>query len=312
MSELIKIGNYILTRPLCGQGSGYSKWGFAYMEDDPDKTEYFIKEFISPVYPDSSSEISSDLRKSIIRGCEKFSAKKSKLYSAINSASNGNIIGVNDFFRFKTRYYIITDKIDISPYDFKAIAKIPLDKKLLLLRVLLYSVKCIHDSGVIHADLKPGNIIIKRTENDFFTAKLIDFDSSFFENEPPDNKDDIQGDPVYLSPETFLCIAGEEASLTTRLDIFSLGIIFHEILCGERPAFDDCYDYIYESVLDGVPPEICPDIPPSIGVMIRLMLSADPMNRPRADEISQALSAASEFCNTSQKKNNYFSKPKSL
>ena len=316
MPELNKISKYILTRPLSGQGSGYSRWGFAVLEGDPSRTEHFIKEFISPVYPDAHSEISSAVRKVIVNGCEAFALKKSRLYSAINSASNGNIIGIEDFFRFRSRYYIITEKINITPYDVAAIARLPLEKKLVLLRVLLNSVKCLHDAGVIHADLKPENIIIKQTKNGFFTAKLIDFDSSFFEDEPPENKDDIQGDPVYLSPETFMCIAGEDAALTTRLDIFSLGIIFHELLCGERPAFDDCYDYIYESVLDGVYPIIGNDVPPAIGVMIKLMLSRNPQNRPRAEEIDEVLAAISgdsrEFAAPPAKKSGYFAPPKAL
>jgi serine/threonine protein kinase len=169
-------------------------------------------------------------------------------------------------------------------------ASLPYDKQLVLLKALLYNIKCIHDAGIVHADLKKDNLIIKRTHNGYFTAKLIDFDISFFENEPP-GKDELQGDMVYLAPETFLRMNGEDIRVTRRADIFALGIIFHEILCGYRPSFPDCYGYIYEAVLDGA--DITADIrlPADMRGMIKSMTAREPQDRPAADRIFRLLSA---------------------
>jgi serine/threonine protein kinase len=280
------IGKYRLTRALCGQNSGYARWGFA----EYGGTEYFIKEFISPVYPGDTSEISKEIRGSLISECLIFEAKKSKLYRAINSASGGNIIGVLDLFRYGSRYYIVTEKVEVIPYDADMTASLPYDKQLVLLKALLYNIKCIHDAGIVHADLKKDNLIIKRTHNGYYTAKLIDFDSSFFENEPP-GKDELQGDMVYLAPETFLRMNGEDIRVTRRADIFALGIIFHEILCGYRPSFPDCYGYIYEAVLDGADITADNRLPADMRGLIKSMTAREPQDRPAADQIFRLLSA---------------------
>jgi len=281
------IGKYRLTTELRGQNSGYARWGFA----EYGGTEYFIKEFISPVYPDETSEISKEMRDAFIADCSVFEAKKSKLYRAINSSSNGNIIGVLDFFRFGCRYYIVTEKVEITPINSSITTSLPYDKQLVLLKALLYNVKCVHDAGIIHADLKPDNLIIKQTQNGYFTAKLIDFDSSFFENEPPDNPDEFQSDMVYLAPETFLRINGDDVRVTGHADIFALGIIFHELICGHRPSFPVCYDYIYEASLDGA--DIISDsrLPDVMRELIRDMTSREPNERPSANNVFERLSA---------------------
>lgn len=277
----VQIGKYRLTSPLRGQNSGYARWGFA----EYGGTEYFIKEFISPVYPDAASEISDEMRSAIIADCLDFEAGKSRLYRAVNASSNGNIIGVLDFFRFGSRYYAVTEKVEIDREGFGAASSLPFDKQVVLLKALLYNVKCIHDAGIIHADLKPDNLLIKRTQNGYFTAKLIDFDSSFFESEPPVNPDDFQGDAVYLAPETFLRISGEDVGVTRKADIFSLGIIFHELISGRRPSVPAGYDYIYEASLDGA--GIMPDgrLPGGIRDLVRDMTGREPDRRPAAAEV---------------------------
>lgn len=275
------IGKYKLTRALIGQNSGYARWGFAAYNG----REYFIKEFISPVYPDPSSPISDEMRAALVADCLNFETRKNRLYSAINASSNGNIIGIREFFRWKSRYYIVTDKVEPESTNINEIAALPLEKKLLLLRVLLYNIKCIHDRSVIHADLKPDNLILKATRNGFFTVKLIDFDSSFFEDDPPVNTDEIQGDMCYLAPETYLRIIGRDIKLTTKADIFALGVIFHEFLCGFRPVLPEGYDYIYETALDGAKVKLYNRLPPKIAALIRKMLSPNPADRPSASEI---------------------------
>ncbi|MDD4773358.1 MAG: protein kinase [Eubacteriales bacterium] len=281
------IGRYRLTVPLSGQNSGYARWGFA----EYDGTEYFIKEFISPVYPDDNSPISREVRDAAIADCVSFEAKKSRLYRAVNAFSSGNIIGVLDFFRFGCRYYIVTEKVEIDPNGASYTRDLPFDRQLVLLKALIYNIKCVHDAGIVHADLKPDNLIIKPTRNGYFTAKLIDFDSSFFENDPPESPDEYQSDMVYLSPETFLRISGEDVRVTRSADIFAMGIIFHELICGHRPALPGGCDYLYEASLDGA--VITPDrgMPPAMRRLIADMTAGEPEKRPRAAGVFERLTA---------------------
>lgn len=71
------------------------------------------------------------------------------------------------------------------------------------------------------------------------------------DNDPPKYEDELGGDQVYLAPEACKFMCGEPVELTCKIDVFSLGIIFHQILAGVLPWFDsEQYDYVFEAVLD--------------------------------------------------------------
>lgn len=285
-NELKIIGGYRLTKPLSSANSGFAKWSFAVK----DGVEYFIKEFICPVYPRVNSPITQEMLKKKIEECEAFYWEKNELYRAINAASNGNIVLVKDFFRFGTRYYLVTDKVEISKIKIGDIASLPFEKKLIILKVLTHSVNSISSKGVVHGDLKPDNILIKQTSAGFYTVKLIDFDSGFFESKQPTNIDNIQGDTVYLAPESFLKIIGENVGLTTKIDVFALGVIFHQYLCGKLPSFSKEYDYLYEAVLDDEEITLDNSIPQYLRDIIEMMLMKDPNQRIGLTSVFSCLS----------------------
>ena len=54
--------------------------------------------------------------------------------------------------------------------------------------------------------------------DEFEAIRLIDLDSGFLRDDPPQNERDLEGDPVYLSPEAFLRMAGQDAPLGPKLD----------------------------------------------------------------------------------------------
>jgi len=285
-NEIKVIGGYKLTKPMSSANSGFAKWSFAVK----DGVEYFIKEFLCPVYPQENSPITQEMLKKKIEECESFYWNKKEIYSAINSASNGNIVLVKDFFRFGTHYYLVTDKVEISKIIIEDIASLPMEKKLLILKVLTHSVNNISSKGIVHGDLKPDNILIKHTSAYFYTVKLIDFDSGFFESKQPENIDGIQGDTVYLAPESYLKIIGEDVMLSAKIDVFSLGIIFHQYLCGKMPVFSKEYDYLYEAVLDDEEITLDSSIPNYLRDIIKMMLIKQPSQRVSLAEVFSYLS----------------------
>ena len=92
---------------------------------------------------------------------------------------------------------------------------------------------------------------------------------------------------VYLAPESLLFIAEEEGGILTRkLDVFALGVLFHQYLSGDLPGFNhEKYDYAFEAVLDGCELEIHPSIPDYFKEILRSMLEREPDKRPNVEEI---------------------------
>lgn len=102
--EVTRINNYSFEKPLTSDNSGFSKWGIGYRGGKA----FFVKEFLSPVYPEEDSAFTEKKKQERIRLCQSFVEKKIKLYSAIREASDGHIVSVEQFFRVGAKFYIST------------------------------------------------------------------------------------------------------------------------------------------------------------------------------------------------------------
>lgn len=278
MNEIIN--GYILEAPFQNQNAGFSRWTYA----SRDGYAYFIKEFMNPIYPCSDS-ISDAVRENRINECRIYEEKKKTLYDAINRAADGNIVRILDFFRYKSHYYITTELIYGENLSFEQICYLDFDTKILLCKSLIHSVSLLHRNKIVHSDLKDSNIIIKRTATGRLVPKIIDFDCSFFEYDPPTDESDLGGDQVYLSPEGCRFICGEDVKLSTKMDVFAIGLLCHQILTGKLPYYDTSeYDYIHEYVLDGNKVIVSQYVPNDLTYIIEKMLLCEPDQRCDLDE----------------------------
>ena len=279
------INGYKIIDKLTTDNSGTAKWGFA----EKNGETVFIKEFLTPVYPYDKNSFLPAMIKSMKSICENFEKSKNKLYNSLRECRNGGVISPIDFFRNKSKYYIVTPKVDMSSIKPESIAQLDLNSRLIVCRVIAYNMMSIHAQKIVHADIKPDNILIKRTITGTYTAKIIDFDSSFFETDLPE-PDDLQCDTVYMSPECFLYMCEAVDSISVKSDIFSLGILFCHYITGAAPDFDtEKYTYLYAAVLDETDICIKADIPENLKSLLLRMLSKDPENRPTIEEVFQNL-----------------------
>lgn len=99
-----------------------------------------------------------------------------------------------------------------------------------ILRGCLEGLSSLHHAGIVHCDLKPSNIMVKRTG----TKKIVDIDSSCKPSEDPPH---LRGTPYYMAPEQHL---GRKVQLQS--DVASLGYVLIEMLTG-RLLFRDCETY---------------------------------------------------------------------
>lgn len=282
--EPVFIGGYELVEPLSTKNSGFSKWGFCKSGDET----LFIKEFLTPVFPENAEQIAPEIRNKRCKECEAWYEKKNRLYGKICEAQNGNLIVPQRFFKDKSHFYIITELVPKCDITFEKCNSLTFEKKILLLKVIASSFSMLASKGIVHADMKPDNLLFKETIKGYYTVKIIDFDASYHVSEPPFG-DDVQGTPEYFAPESFLALIEQPVQLTPKVDVFALGIIFHELLCGEKPKFDSEYSYIYEAVLNDSPLELHQSISPEYQEIIKNMLCKNQEDRWSAGMIFNRL-----------------------
>lgn len=241
------IGNYILETPLSNKDAGCSKWGFG----KKGKTEFFIKEFLTPIYPDENVEMKQTTIERKRSFCREFESHESMIIKKINQASDGNTLRIHEFFRYGTKYYIVTEKVNAVDKDIIERMNISINDKVRILKVLSHSLSGLHKNGIVHGDIKMNNILFMLAKNGMITAKIIDIDGCFFENNPP-IPDYLVVDPVYMAPEMFEYIATEEGKIDCKADVFAMGIVFYQILTGMLPDFHkEKYEYAYQYILSG-------------------------------------------------------------
>ena len=278
------INGYELFNELKTTNSGFSKWGFAQKNG---KT-VFIKELIDPVYPVYEQLLDPAViaRKKDI--CSRFEERSKQMYRMINESSDGNLVYIEDFFRCGSHYYLVMEKVDAISLE--EVKHITLEEKLRICKALVHCLGGLHRNGIVHADVKLDNILFRRLPSGKVTGKVIDFDNCFWENDPPAPDEEIHGDLVYMAPETFMMMQMEEGTIDRAIDVFALGIVFHQIFTGTVPGYDTGqYDYPFEAVLDGAELAVSNEVPGEWQDLIARMLKVKPEERISLAEVETIL-----------------------
>jgi serine/threonine-protein kinase len=142
-----------------------------------------------------------------------------------------------------------------------------------------------HLREVIHRDLKPGNILISNEG----WVKITDFGLAKVEGAPQVTRSGaIVGTPAYLSPEAI-----KGGKVTTRSDIFSLGVTFYQLITGNKIFDAEHFSDSLNKVLSYHPPkpsQVRSDVPPELDRIILRMLQKQPEKRwASCDDIINAL-----------------------
>lgn len=142
-----------------------------------------------------------------------------------------------------------------------------------MVRAMMY----IHSQGIIHRDLKLGNILI----NDQMDVKICDFGLSTRIKHEGDVKKTICGTPNYIAPEIL-----EEQGHSYEVDIWSVGVIMYALLFGKPPFEDNTVEQTYENIKNNryvFPPNISVSL--AAKDLINRILVMDPTRRLNLEEI---------------------------
>ena len=127
----------------------------------------------------------------------------------------------------------------------------------------------VHDSGFIHLDFKPENIIVTPGAN----VRLIDFDLAQPKPEEPKKMSGNPGTPAYMAPEHL-----QHMALDQRADVFAFGVTAYEVLTGAKPFPGETPDEILRKQINDeliVPRDLNPDIPFALEKIILKCLQRD-------------------------------------
>ena len=194
---------------------------------------------------------------------------EAKAASALDHANIGTIYEIDDTPNGETfiamAYYegeTLRERIDRGGME--------LDETLGIIEQVTRGLERAHEAGIVHRDIKPSNIIMTRHGE----AKVIDFGLAKLTGGTKLTKEGSTfGTAAYMSPEQAL---GEETD--QRSDIFSLGVIFYEMLAGERPFRGEHESaLLYEIVHEKHKPlrDLEIDIDPAIESIIDRVLAKD-------------------------------------
>ncbi len=265
------IGKYQILGVL-GRGS----MGVVYKAEDPEIGRVVAVKTLRKVHGPSSNAVQSTL--------ERF---KQEARSA-GRLRHPNIITIFDANSEDDAPFIVMDYIEGQGLDavIQKHGRLTPAETVHFLRQIAEGLDYAHSMGVLHRDIKPSNILIDGSGRAF----ILDFGvASLTSGTAPGAA--VVGTPGYMSPEQI-----QNEVLDNRCDLFSLGVVAFEALCGSRPFAGDNVAAVIQSILQGKRDSLqtlAPDLPLQVELEIDRMLAADRAQRfPSGREFVNALAAA--------------------
>lgn len=230
---------------------------------------------------------------------------------ALGRVRHPNVVVVHHAGRHDGRPYLVTELL-----TGKTLAElgrpVAVDEVIRIGIGMARGLAAVHRVGVLHRDLKPGNVFVC----DDGTVKLVDFGLAKLSGAEAiaassaggaetagvaDTLDDagagpgvtrpgaLLGTPLYLAPELW-----RDEPQTRRSDVYALGALLHELLAGHPPYPAKTLHALREAVTTGDRPPVArfvPSAPAPLAALIERCLAGDAAARPTADEVREALEA---------------------
>jgi eukaryotic-like serine/threonine-protein kinase len=254
LDNVKSIGRYKILRKL-----GHGSLGYVYLGRDP----YIERKVAVKVY-----------RPPQVNSPDEFERYRKRFFMEAQSAGglfHNNIVTVYDADIHHDLCYIAMEYIDgpmlkkfCSPDNL-----LPLERVLKIIFRVCKGLEYAHDNGVIHRDIKPSNILLNSSGH----VKITDFSIAYIKKGESTLLKGLFGSPSYMSPEQV-----KEDIITEKSDLFSLGVVFYELLSGKKPfEGENEYSIMYKIVNEKHPGihDLRPELPKSLDRILDKALAKD-------------------------------------
>jgi serine/threonine-protein kinase len=263
-----KLSNYTIKK-IMNQGN----FAISYEANDTHGRRIFLKQYIDPT-PASGREY------------QDFKTHQEEVKKILDTL---DVVEKNyDYFEYEECYFQAKEFMEGKDLENFLKENPSVDERFLIATVFMYGIRKIHESGIVHTDLKPQQVYLKYNPsiNLKYEVKIVDFD--FCRIPGKSEPIHIAGTPFYWSPEH---INGEKPDFSS--DIFTCGIILYQILGGTEPHpgkdEEEYKNNVLRYKIDKKLRDLNPEVSESLSNLIYRMLDPQKDNRPTAIEVHEQL-----------------------
>ena len=204
---------------------------------------------------------------------------------AVAALNHPNVVTLYSVEESDNVHFITMELIEGQPLDRLISANgLPADRIIEIAGAVAEALAAAHEKGIVHRDLKPANVMVTNEGRvkvlDFGLAKDVGAETANDATLTSAGRTQagmVMGTPAYMSPEQ---VSGRP--LDHRTDIFSLGVLLHEMATGRRPFEGTSSAELVSSILRDSPPSVTdarPELPSDLARVIRRCLEKDPRHR---------------------------------
>lgn len=238
------------------------------------------------VYLAASAALGTDVALKVSRTTREGSAERQALereYKAILAIRDPSVVSIHDYGVENGLEYLAMEYFPRGDLKARMYFGVTEAETLRYLEQIAAALRVVHGAGLLHRDLKPPNVMLRESDEvvliDFGLARTLDGAHST-------RTGVLRGSPYYMSPEQAL---GEE--LDARSDLYSLGVMYHEMLTGKKPFTGGSAMEVLQQHVNAPPPLLPPSLSRHTPLLARLLAKRREDRFNTADEVIGAAAA---------------------